>query len=274
MKVACIFLCWNNPEEFVNDSIGRLLQFVPPQSVIVVDNGSTNHIDAFIAQKYPDVTLYRLPINAGFSAGNNVGIRAALQSGFDAVCLLNVDTIIDEDFIGPCAQILQTHADIGVIGPVVLEAYQDRVVQCEGGKLLVMRASFPYRKAGTHFERCDELVDVGYVLGAAMMIRADVIRKIGYLEEDYAPLYLDDPDFCYRARKAGYRSVIHRGTAIRHIGAQSSGGRWKAFRRISTNRFQFAIMYLGPGSFLVASIAIVARVMYWKCRAVLFKRYR
>jgi GT2 family glycosyltransferase len=274
MKVACIFLCWNNPEKQVNDSIGRLLQFVSPQSIIVVDNGSTNHIDTYIEQKYPDVALYRLPINTGFSAGNNVGIKTALERGFDAVCLLNVDTIIDEDFIGPCAQVLQAHADIGVIGPVVLEAYQDRVVQCEGGRVLARRANFPYRKVGAHFKRSDELVDVGYVLGAAMMIRSDVIRKIGYLEEDYAPLYLDDGDYCYRTRKAGYRSVIHGGLAIRHIGAQSSGGEQKAFRRLSTNRFQFAIKYLGPGSFLVASIAIVARVMYWKCRAALIKRYR
>jgi GT2 family glycosyltransferase len=272
MKVACIFLSWNNPEELVDNSIGKLLRFVAPESVIVVDNGSTNHIDTFIGQKYPGIALYRLPINTGFSAGNNVGMKAAMESGFDAVCLLNVDTIIDEDFIGPCAEVLQTHADIGVVGPVVLEAYQDRVVQCEGGRILKHTANFPYRKVGARFERRDELVDVGYVLGAAMMIRGDVIRKIGYLEEDYAPLYLDDPDFCCRAKKAGYRSVIHRGTAIRHIGAQSSGGAQKAFGRISTNRFQFAIKHFGPGSFLVASFAIVARVFYWKCRWLLFKR--
>lgn len=272
MKTACLFVTWNS-EQFLDDSIGRLRQFVNPEDIIVVDNGSADHTVEALTRKYPDVTLYRLPVNTGFSGGNNVGMKAAMRDGYDAVFLLNVDTIIDEDCITPCVRALEAHPDIGVAGPVVLEAHQDGVIQCEGGRILVIRSNFPYRNRGRRFQRRDALVDVGYVLGAAMLIRREVIERIGYLDEDYFPAYVEEADFCYRAHKAGYRSVIHLGSAIRHIGEQSSGGRLKARNRVAVHRFYFAIKHSGPFSFLFASMFIAVRVFYWKCRAALWSRW-
>ena len=269
MKTAFIFVTWNS-QQFLQDSIGRLQSFASPQDILVVDNGSSDDTAGTLARDYPQVTLYRLPVNTGFSGGNNVGMRAAMAKGYDSVFLLNVDTKIEEDFIRPCLKVLENHPDIGVVGPVVLEADRDNVIQCEGGEVSSLRASFPYRRRGQRFARKDEIVDVGYVLGAAMMVRREVIERIGYLDEDYFPAYVEEADFCYRARKAGYRSVIHRGSAIRHIGEQSSGGRLKANNRLATHRFYFAIKHSGPAAFLAASIAIVARAVFWKCRDALF----
>lgn len=271
MKVACLFVTWNS-EPFLADSIGRLHSFARPEDIIVVDNGSSDSTVATLLQNYPGINLHRLPVNTGFAGGNNYGMKAAIEKGYDAVFLLNVDTIIDEDFIHPCLQVLKEHPDMGVVGPVVLEADQQNVIQCEGGRILAIRSSFPYRKRGRHFARRQAIVEVGYVLGAAMMIRREVIERIGYLDEDYFPAYVEEADFCYRARKAGYRSAIHLGCAIRHIGEQSSGGHRKANNRIAAHRFYFAMKHSGPGAFLVASLAIVARALYWKCRTALFER--
>ncbi len=269
MKAACIFVTWNS-EPFLADSIGRLHNFVRPEDIVVVDNGSSDHTVETLRRDYPGIALVCLPVTTGFVGGNNVGMKAAVQKGYDAVFLLNVDTIVDEDFIRPCLDVLEAHPDIGVVGPVVLEAYQHNVIQCEGGRILPVRANFPYRKRGRRFKRREELVDVGFVLGAAMMVRRDVIERIGYLDEDYFPAYGEEVDFCYRAHLAGFRLVVLRGSVIRHIGEQSSGGRLKANNRIATHRFYFAIKHSGPAAFLVASIAIVARAVYWKCRNALF----
>lgn len=271
MKTACLFVTWNS-EPFLADSIGGILRFVAPEDIFVVDNGSTDNTVATLAREYPRVALIQLPVNTGFAGGNNVGMRAAIQNGYDAVYLLNIDTIIDEDSIRPCLNVLESHSDIGIVGPVVLEAYQDNVIQCEGGAIHPARASFPYRKPGATFHRQSGIVDVGYVLGAAMMIRREVIESIGYLDEDYFPAYVEEADFCFRARKAGFRSVIALDAAIRHIGEQSSGGRLKANNRIATHRFYFAIKHSGAAAFLAASIAIVSRALYWKCRDALFAR--
>jgi GT2 family glycosyltransferase len=269
LNTAFIFVTWNS-QQFLGDSIGRLQSFASPQDIFVVDNGSSDNTVDLLAREYPQVTLLELPVNTGFSGGNNVGMRAAMAKGYDSVFLLNVDTIIEEDFVRPCLKVLEEHSDIGVVGPIVLEADRDNVIQCEGGRISPVRANFPYRKRGRRFARKDEIVDVGYVLGAAMMVRREVIERIGYLDEDYFPAYVEEADFCYRAHLAGFRSVIHRGSAVRHIGEQSSGGRLKANNRIATHRFYFAIKHSGPMAFLVASIAIVARAVYWKCRDALF----
>jgi len=271
VKAVCLFVAWNS-QPYLDNSIGRLHHFVAPEDIVVVDNGSSDSTVETLTRDYPDITLIRLPVNTGFAGGNNVGMKAAIEKGCDAVFLLNIDTIIDEDFIHPCLKVLKEHPDIGVVGPVVIEAYQDCVIQCEGGRIHAIRASFPYRNRGQRFERRDEIVDVGYVLGAAMMIRREVIERIGYLDEDYFPAYVEEADFCYRARQAGYRSAIHRGSAIRHIGEQSSGGWRKANNRLAVHRFNFAMKHSGAAAFLVASVAIVARALYWKCRDVLCER--
>lgn len=271
MKAACIFVTWNS-ESFLANSIGRLLSFARHEDIIVVDNCSSDKTVETLTRDYPDITLIRLPVNTGFAGGNNVGMKAAVEKGYDALFLLNIDTIIDEDFIHPCLKVLKEHPDIGVVGPVVIDAYQDSVIQCEGGRIHAIRANFPYRNRGQRFDRREEIVDVGYVLGAAMMIRREVIERIGYLDEDYFPAYVEEADFCYRAHQTGYRSVIHRGSAVRHIGEQSSGGRRKTNNRLAVHRFYFAMKHSGPAAFLVASVAIVARAVYWKCRDALCER--
>jgi GT2 family glycosyltransferase len=271
LKVACIFVTWNS-EQFVDDSIGQAHRFVAPEDIIVVDNGSIDRTVELLNRNYPHITLHQLPLNTGFSGGNNYGMREALKSGYEAVMLLNVDTIIEEDFVTPCAQVLHDHPDVGVVGPVVLDADKDNVIQSEGGRIRLAISEFPYRNRGRTYKRRSGLTDVGYVLGAALMVRREVIERIGYLDEDYFPAYGEEADFCLRARKSGYRCVVNHGCAIRHIGEQSSGGRQKAFNRLSVHRFYFAIKHLGPNSFLLSALLIMARVFYWKCRSALFER--
>lgn len=268
MRAACLFVTWNS-RRFLADSIGRLCQFVSPRDIVVVDNGSSDDTVDLLLRQYPEVNLIRLPINTGFAGGNNVAIKAAMEMGFDAMFLLNTDTVIDEDCVHPCLELLQSHPEIGVVGPVVLEASGENVIQCEGGRIAVHCANFPYRHRGRRFCRRGGMVNVDYVLGAAMMIRREVVEKVGYLDEDYFPAYVEEADYCYRVHKAGYSCAIHLGAAIRHIGEQSSGGRTKANTRLAVHRFYFAMKHAGPAAFLLSAAAIVARAFYWKCRAAL-----
>lgn len=270
MRTACLFVTWNSAT-LLEDSIGRLQSLLPDLAIIVVDNGSTDGSVALIRELWPRVELIPLAHNTGFAGGNNIGLKAALEADFEAVFLLNADIIVEEDFITPCVARLAADPGIGIIGPTVLEAHPAGVIQCEGGQIIPHTLNLDYHRIGQPFERSDELAPVSYVLGAAMLIRTDVIRRIGYLDEEFYPAYVEEADFCYRAAQAGFRSVVHRGSAIRHIGAQSSGGKQRAFNRLSRQRFYFGIKHLGPFAFLIGSIAVVARVFFWKCRAHLTK---
>lgn len=272
MKVMCIFVSWNS-ERFIEDSVGRLHRFLGPHRILLVDNGSIDGTVAIVRERYPDVIVHELPVNTGFAGGNNYGIRAAVRDGYEAVFLLNVDTIIEEDIIAPCVKILEAHPEVGVVGPVVLEAFGKDVIQCQGARLRPVTLNFDYLNRGGRYVRSSGITDVGYVLGAAMMIRTSVFDKLGGFDEDYFPAYVEEADFCYRARTEGYRCVISLGSTVRHIGEQSSR-RLKAFQRISTHRFYFAVQHSKPLPFLVGSALVVARVFYWKCRAALIKQKR
>jgi hypothetical protein len=270
MKVACLFLTWNSSAH-IRESIGRLVALFPREAVIVVDNGSEDNTAGLLEKSFPGITLLRLPVNAGFSGGNNWGIKAALNLGYEAVFLLNADIIVETDFISPCVQVLSDNPDIGVVGPTVLEPNATEIIQCEGGRIRRATLNFDYHNRGKRYVPRDELAEVDYVLGAAMLIRAELFRCIGGLDEDYNPAYVEEADFCYRARRAGFRCVISRGCYVRHIGPMSASNRQKAFDRISVRRFYFGIKHSGPLAFFWGAQLIVARVLYWKTRSHLRK---
>jgi len=257
MRVGIIVLSWNS-KALVDQCLSGLLKF-EGSPVYVVDNGSEDGSADFIAQKYPTVTLIKSPVNLGFASGNNLGIKQALSAGCDAVFLLNNDTIIDEPFLEPCVRILVQDASVGIVGPVVVEGHRPDLVQCLGGKITLWNLGFPYIGAGLPYKKSNKVEQVGYVLGAAMLIRREVVVATGGLDPEYYPAYVEEADLCYRASLKGYRSVVSHAARVRHIGDSSSGGKVNSFRRYTANRFLFGLKHLGPGRFLIASSWMVLR---------------
>jgi len=261
MKIAVIIVTWNSIK-FLDNSIGKIAKY--SSDIYVIDNGSRDGTPEYIKKNYPNVNLIELPVNVGFSIANNYGIKIAFNNGFDGVFLINVDTIIDEDIINPLEQILENDKDIGIIGPVVVEADAPDIIQSNGGKFHLWCLSFPYSDRGKIFERRNGILLVDYVLGAAMLIRRELYELIGGFDEDYFPAYVEEVDLCFRAHQKGFKCAIHQGVRIRHIGKQSSGGRDKEFQRMMRNHFLFAIKHLGALRFFFSSFIISLRVLYYK----------
>jgi GT2 family glycosyltransferase len=259
MNVGVIIVTWNS-KKFIDGCVGGLIKY-ESAPIYVVDNGSIDGSADYIAKRYPDVKLLRLPINSGFAGGNNYGTHAALNDGCQAVLLLNVDTIIDEPFMVPCVKILEQNPSIGIVGPTIVEAFTPSVIQFGGGKFNLWGLRFPVIDKGKEYLRSDRIKEVDYVLGAAMLIRRNVIDKTGGLDEEYYPAYVEEADLCYRARLCGFRSVVYQGSRVRHIGLQSSGGFQNAFRRMMANRFLFGLKHLNFIKFMIAAQVLVGRVI-------------
>lgn len=265
MRCAVIVLSWNS-EQMLRVCLQGLLA-VETRRVYVVDNGSVDESPAMIAQDFPEVILIRSPGNLGLAEGNNVAIRRAIADGADAVFLLNNDTIVDEPFIDACLEVLRDYPDVGVVGPVVVEGDSPEVVQSAGGSWNLWTVTMPFRGRGTEFRRSNRVEFVDWVLGAAMMIRSNVVAAAGgALDAEFFPAYLEEAEFCYRAHKAGYRSAVTYAARVRHIGGQSSGGRSVAFGRMMVNRFRFATKHFGPVRFISASLVIVLRTALSKVK--------
>lgn len=262
MLVGIVILSWNS-KDMIDVCLSGLLKY-ESSPVYVVDNGSEDGSPEFIEMSYPSVKLIRSPANLGFAAGNNLAIKQALLDGCNAVFLLNNDTIIDEEFLAPCVQCLDNDATVGVCGPVIVEGYQPDLIQCSGGRIHPWTLGFPYIRPGQHYERRNIIETVDYVLGAAILIRREVIEKTGGLDAEYFPAYVEEADLCYRAQSLGYKSVVTHAARVRHIGDSSSGSYDNSFRRYTSNRFLFGLKHLNPLKFLTAGLLLISKVFVKK----------
>ncbi len=238
MKKICIIIVnWNGKDDTLRclSSIKGIDTRGYSLSTIVVDNGSTNDSVAVIKKKHPWVTLIETKKNLGFTGGNNVGITHAMEHGADYIWLLNNDTIVDRNALTLVEAFTVPH--IGIAGSKIYfapghEYHRDRYTTSQRGKVLWYAGGLvDWDNVYASHRGVDEVdkgqfdkeEDTPYVTGCSFMIRRAVIEKIGGLDERYY-LYLEDLDYCLKAKKAGFRLVYNPKSIIWHVNAGSSGG--------------------------------------------------
>lgn len=155
-----------------------------------------------------NIFLIKNEKNSGFSGGNNIGIKKALQDGADWVVLLNNDTWVESGFIASLkAKLSQSE---GVVGIPLNEG--DYTAYC--GKLEWLKPTLRH----IHNPLYSEVLvrnSSYYAIGGAVAIHKDVFRKIGYLDEKYF-LYFEDADISLRAKKAGFNLVFLEEPKVHH----------------------------------------------------------
>ncbi|UCG53005.1 MAG: glycosyltransferase family 2 protein, partial [Candidatus Latescibacterota bacterium] len=122
-KVVVIVLTWNG-KSLTLDCLESLdgLKYGNIE-VVVVDNASTDGTATTIEEQYGNrVTTLVNETNLGFSGGNNVGIRYALERGADYILLLNNDTLVDPGLVDHLVDVISKTPEIGVVGPKIYYA--------------------------------------------------------------------------------------------------------------------------------------------------------
>jgi GT2 family glycosyltransferase len=195
--------------------------------VIVVDNGSTDGSPEMVADLYPHVHLVRNPTNTGFAIANNQGL--ALARG-RYLMLLNSDTVVREQALERLVRFMDASPDVGACGPTL--RYPDGRIQ---------RSCFSFDSPWRHF--CDMLAigrafprsallanqqfrfdhrhtaEVDWVIGAALLVRREVMEAVGVLDERFR-IHCNDSDWCYRIHRSGYRVMfVHDAEVVHHSGA-------------------------------------------------------
>ncbi|KKQ83490.1 MAG: Glycosyl transferase family 2, partial [Candidatus Woesebacteria bacterium GW2011_GWA1_38_8] len=171
--------------------------------------------------------------NLGFTGGNNVGIRYALDHEADFVWLLNNDTFVDRNVLAFVSAFRDP--TVGICGSKIYfapgrEFHYDRYEEKDRGKVLWyagglvdwdnMYASHRGVDEVDHGQY-DKSVETPFITGCSMMIRREVIDRIGFLDDKYY-LYLEDLDFCLRAKKAGFKLLYVPSSILWHVNAGSS----------------------------------------------------
>jgi GT2 family glycosyltransferase len=225
-----VVLNWNG-ERVIREclaSLGRVPD--PPLEIIVVDNGSTDRSRDVVRGAAPGAELIANERNLLFAAGNNVGLKRAMERGAAYVLLLNNDTEVEPLFAAAMIEALERDPSAGIVGPKIL-CYDDPRRIWYGGAdfypLLWIPRHRNIRKIdGTFSERGGE---TGWVSGCAMLVRREVIAAIGLLDPSYT-IYCEDVDFCLRARRAGWKCLYEPRAVVRHKVSSSSGGGFTAFK--------------------------------------------
>jgi GT2 family glycosyltransferase len=178
--------------------------------VIVVDNGSTDG-SAELDADFPRVRFSRLPKNFGLTKALNIGWRAAEA---DYVFFLHDDTAVEPDAIGRLADVLDGTPDAAAVCPLLVD---------EQGRPAPQVGSLPpdgtYRPAEP---QGSEPFAVGYARGAALMVRAFVIKSARQIDERYGQ-FGSDADLAAHIRRGGKKILLVPQARARHQGSADDG---------------------------------------------------
>jgi len=234
-KVSVIIVNWNGFKDTLVclASLAKINKKYADLTVIVVDNGSTNESVREIRQKFPAVTLLETGKNLGFTGGNNFGMHYALAHGADFVWLLNNDTFVDPNVLSFVS--VFKDPKVGIAGSKIYfapehEFHHDRYKAQERGNVLWYAGGivdwanvYASHRGVDEVDRgqYDATSETPFITGCSLMIRKEVIEKIGMLDDRYY-LYLEDLDFCLRAKEAGYKLMYVPSSVLWHVNAGSS----------------------------------------------------
>ena len=238
MRISVIVLAWNGAA-FIENCLRALLAQNQDAEIIVVDNASPDDTIAVVEKFLPRVQLIRNTANLGFAGGNNVGIRAATG---DAMVLLNQDTVVQPGWLRAIADTFDD-ATIGIVGCKSL--YPDaRGIQHAGG--VVEPGTAQTRHIGWGEQdagQYDSLSEPDYVTGAALAIRRAVVARLGGLDEKFFPAFYEEVDYCYRARRAGFRVVYQPRAVLRHFETTTLPVNYQRVAAYQHNRIRFVLRH-------------------------------
>jgi GT2 family glycosyltransferase len=256
--------------------IERSLESVRDESVVVVDNGSTDGTVEVVRKLLPQARLIERE-NLGLAAGWNAGIAAATGR---YVLLLNADAWMTEGSLARLVAFADAHPEAAVVGPRLLNTDGTLQRSVRGfptlwrlaTEYLFLRKLAPGSRLLNAFYAGgfahDEEREVEVVMGACMLVRREAAEQVGPLDEDFF-LFSEETDWCYRFGEGGWKVLFFPGAECVHVGGASHGGR--LFRENLRGHLRFFAKHRGD-----AYAERARRLLRWslRLRALLFRGER
>ena len=172
-----------------------------------------------------DLIILKNKRNYGFPRGNNVGIKFALENlDPDFILLLNNDTIVHPYFLTELVQEGHLNELVGILGPKIYYYDKKDVIWSAGCRISWKLARGIQIGSGElDHGQYDEKKEVEYVSGSAFLIKSEVIKEIGLMDDKYF-LYFEESDWTLRANNAGFKSLYVPRAKIWHKISKSGGG--------------------------------------------------
>ncbi len=261
-RVYVIIVNWNG-KATLRQCLTCLLQNTPnpPTQIVVVDNGSVDGSAQMLHSEFPSRKVLENKRNLGFSKANNQGIQYAASQGAEYFLLLNNDVFVSQkDWLENMVSVMESDRSIGMVGCKLL--YPDGRIQHAGGFVRVAGAGH-IGDGEADVGQFDSVKFVDYVTGAAMLTKAEVIQRIGLLDEGFTPLYFEDTDWCLRASFCGYKTACIPKTALIHRHGSSA----KTLRQ-RNNEFYFKRSWIRFFLLNFKPRAVIKRLLRYEAAAL------
>jgi len=222
---------WNGGE--INLACVRSLvaQGIDEHRIVFVDNASTDGSPEAVALSFPRARLLRNEHNLGYGAATNQGIELALEEGAELVLLVNNDVTFAAGALAGMMAALHERDEPGIVGPRIVYASAPETIWSAGGRLTFRQNLSTMighgRADGPRYQRT---LDVDYVAGCAMLVRSEVFRRVGRLDDAYFA-YHEDLEFCLQAKQAGFGVRMVGATLAYHDAHRTTGGGYNARRK-------------------------------------------
>lgn len=208
-SLYCVIVNWNLKDDTLACVKSLLTAGAVPGQIIVVDNGSIDgSVQALKENHTNDVHLIECAENLGFSQGNNLGIQHALQGQAGWVLLINNDTLVEPSFLDQLELVAESHPDTSLIGPLIFYFDDPERIWYLGDRLIPgTLATYSLYRDQLMPLSLPTILPVDFITGCAMLVKRQVFEQVGLLDPALF-MYGEDVDFCWRARRAGFRLAV------------------------------------------------------------------
>lgn len=213
--VTAVIIAWNSGDELLQAISSALAGTRRPGQIIVVDNGSSDGSIEQVEAGFAEVQVVRSGRNLGYTGGNNLGIKLALEQGADYCWLLNDDVLVAADALELLLAEAAERPQAGLLGPLVMTRENPDVILTAGG---ILRDGWFSQTMGTGEHNQGQfpaVAEVDYLSGCALLVSRRFVQKVGLLDDRFF-MYHEDVDWGVRARAAGFQVVVVRQARVWH----------------------------------------------------------
>lgn len=239
--VSVVILNWNG-RQYLEQFLPALVRHTthPDAEIVVADNGSNDDSLAFMEKEYPGIRLIKLEKNHGFSEGYN---RALEQLDARYALLLNSDIEVSEGWLEPLLEQMEGDSRIAACSPKLLDFKKRSHFEYAGaGGGFIDKYGYPFCR-GRIFDALEEdkgqyneRTDIFWGSGACLMVRAELYRDSGGLDEQFFA-HMEEIDLCWRLQRMGYRIGYVPSSKVYHVGGATlqRGNPFKTFLNFRNN---------------------------------------
>lgn len=246
-RVGIVILNWNNFSDTKETLLAIKKQTYSNFEVVIVDGRSSDNSTHRVQKLFPQYHYIYLTKDSGYSGGNNAGIKYLLSRKVNYILSMNNDVIMNSDCLENLVLYLKSNKTVGIVGPRMYSYSNRDMFQRSGGYVNIFKSK-PMPKWIKESEATDELnnpYEVKKLPGALILLKSEVIQKIGLMDENFF-LYYGDTDWQKRVSDAGYKQIaVPQAKAYHKVSATTGRGSMKVLYYDSRDFLNYVFKHHG-----------------------------